>query len=90
MMGYMVFVAIVAMAVAIFALQNTAVVTVRFVVWEISGVPLAAVVLGALGAGMVIVGLPLWFLLWRARSRTRTPSAPFPHRASPPEPPLEN
>jgi uncharacterized integral membrane protein len=90
MMGYLVFVAIVAVAVAVFTLQNTAAVNVRFVVWEISGVPLAAVVLAALGAGMVIVGLPLWFLLWRARSRTRMPSAPFPPRASPPEPPLEN
>jgi uncharacterized integral membrane protein len=80
-MGYVI-VSIVAVAVAIFAMQNTARVTVRFVIWEAPDVPLAAVVLGSLGAGILIAAVPLWFQLWRARGRVRKLSA-----AQPPEGP---
>jgi uncharacterized integral membrane protein len=79
-MGHLV-VALVAVAVAIFAMQNTASVTVRFVVWQVGEVPLAAVVLLSLGAGLIIAGIPLWFQLWRARSRLRGVDS------SPPPPP---
>jgi uncharacterized integral membrane protein len=81
-MGYLV-VALVAVAVAIFAMQNTTSVTVRFVAWQIGEVPLAAVVLLSLGAGVIIAGVPLWFQLWRARNRLRTVNLSPP----PPEPP---
>jgi uncharacterized integral membrane protein len=46
--------------VAIFAVQNVAAVEVRFFLWQIEG-PLAAVVLGAVAAGLVLallLGLP--------------------------------
>lgn len=92
-MGYII-VAVVAVAVAIFAMQNTTPVTVRFIAWQIEEVPVAAVVLASLGAGIVIVGIPLWFRVWRLRSRLRAqpaaqPSAVDvpPDRPLPPDPP---
>jgi uncharacterized integral membrane protein len=81
---------VVAVAVAIFAMQNTAMVTVRFIVWQVPEVPLAAVVLASLAAGVVIVGVPLWFQLWRTRTRVRSlgasprPESPPPDRPFPP------
>jgi uncharacterized integral membrane protein len=65
-MGYAI-VVLVAVAVAVFAMQNTSTVTVQFILWKIEQVPLAAVVLSSLAAGAIIVGLPLYFRLWRAR-----------------------
>lgn len=73
-MGYA-FVVLVAVAVAVFAMQNTSTVTVQFIIWKIEQVPLAAVVLSSLAAGAIIVGLPLYVQLWRARSRLRGQSA---------------
>lgn len=73
-MGYVI-VAIVAVAVAVFAMQNTVPVDVEFVIWRIDQVPVAAVVLASLGAGLVIAGIPLWFQLWRARRRARLAEA---------------
>lgn len=69
-MGYLI-VTVVAVAVAVFAMQNTTPVDVRFIVWQLGQTPVAAVVLASLGAGLVIAGLPLWFQLWRARRRVR-------------------
>jgi uncharacterized integral membrane protein len=68
--GYVI-VAIVAVAAAVFAMQNTTPVDVSFLAWQLALVPVAAVVLASLGAGIVIVGIPLWFQLWRARRRAR-------------------
>lgn len=69
-LGYLV-VAVLAAAVAIFALQNGAPATVRFIVWTIDGVPLAGLILGAFAAGLLIAGVPLGIQRWRARSQTR-------------------
>ncbi len=86
-MGYIV-VAIVAVAVAIFAMQNTTTVAVKFVVWQIEEVPVAAVVLASLAAGVIIVGLPLWFKVWRLRSRLRAQAAVPSREFEAPERPL--
>jgi uncharacterized integral membrane protein len=67
-MSYLV-VSIIAVAVAVFAMQNTTRVDVSFLAWQIAQVPVAAVVLATLGAGLVIAGFPLWFQLWRVRRR---------------------
>lgn len=89
-MGYLI-VTIVAVAVAVFAMQNTARVSVRFAIWEAPEVPLAAVVLASLGVGILIAAVPLWFRLLRARSRVRKLSAPRPpESAPPPDRPLES
>ena len=69
-LGYLV-VAIVAAAVAVFALQNSAPTRVQFAFWSIDGVPLAAVVLLALAAGLVVAGVPLLIQRWRLRTRVR-------------------
>jgi putative membrane protein len=68
--GYLV-VALLAAVVAVFALQNGAPTTVRFLVWNLDGVPLAGLILGALAAGLVIAGVPLGIQRWRARSRAQ-------------------
>jgi uncharacterized integral membrane protein len=73
-MGYLV-VAILAAATAVFALQNNEPVTVTFLVWTVSGLPVAAVALVSLGLGLVVVGLPLWIRSWRWRSRARAAEA---------------
>lgn len=64
-------VAVVAVVVAIFAMQNTTAVTVKFLVWRLSDVPVSALVLVSLGLGIIVAGVPLWFQLWRARNRLR-------------------
>jgi uncharacterized integral membrane protein len=69
-LGYLL-VAIVAAAVAVFALQNSAPTRVQFAVWSIDGVPVAAVVLLALAAGLVVAGVPLLIQRWRLRARVR-------------------
>ena len=66
--GYLV-VALVASAVAVFALQNSAPTSVRFLTWTLDGLPVAAVALGSLGAGLIVAGVPLWVRAWRSRSR---------------------
>jgi len=65
----------VAVAVAVFTLQNTRAVTVTLLVWRISEVPLAALILLALSAGMVLVGVPLWIQRWRLRRQLRVQEA---------------
>jgi uncharacterized integral membrane protein len=68
-------VALLATAVAVFALQNSAQTSVRFLVWTLDGLPLAAVALASLGIGLVLCGLPLWIQSWRWRSRARSAEA---------------
>jgi uncharacterized integral membrane protein len=66
--GYLV-TAVVAVAVAVFAMQNTEHVTVKFLIWQIAEVPVAAVVLASFGVGVLAVGIPAWFKVWRLRRR---------------------
>jgi uncharacterized integral membrane protein len=70
-LGYLV-VAAVAVIVTIFTLQNTDPALVRFLLWRLEAVPLAALILASLGAGLLIAGLPLGIKLgvWRARARS--------------------
>jgi uncharacterized integral membrane protein len=98
--GYLV-VALLGAAVAVFALQNSAPTSVRFLIWTLDGLPLAAVALASLGIGLVVAGLPLWIRGWRSRSRARASEARVAtlertlaerdqmlvQRQSPPEPP---
>jgi uncharacterized integral membrane protein len=68
--GYLV-VALLAVAVTIFAIVNSAQVKVNFVVREYE-MPLSALVLLSLAAGIVVAGVPLCLQRWRLRARTRT------------------
>lgn len=69
--GYVI-VAIVAASVAVFALQNAEPTRIRFLFWVIDGVPVAALVLLSLAAGLIVAGVPLWLGRWRLRARART------------------
>ncbi len=69
--GYLL-VAFLSAAVAVFALQNSAQTSVRFLVWTLEAVPVGAVALAALAAGLVVAGLPLLVALWRWRLRARS------------------
>ncbi len=69
-LGYVV-VALVTAAVAIFALENRDRVTVHFLGWFVPDLPVAAVVLLSLVAGMLLAGFPLWIQRWRCRARCR-------------------
>jgi uncharacterized integral membrane protein len=70
-LGY-ILVAAVAVVVTVFALQNTDHARVRFLFWQLDTVPVAVLVLSALGAGLLIAGLPLVIRLgvWRPRARS--------------------
>ena len=70
-LGYLV-VAVTAVLATVFALQNTDPATVRFLLWRLDTVPVAVLVLAALGAGLLIAGLPLGIKLrvWRSRARS--------------------
>ena len=93
--GYLV-VALIAAAVAVFALQNGEPTPVRFIVWSAEGLPLAALILVSLASGLVIAGVPLMLQRWRLRGRLRAAerrvaeleaaraSAPAPAPAPPP------
>ena len=72
--GYVI-VALLAAAVAVFALQNSAQTSVRFLVWTLDGLLVAAVALASLGIGLVVAGVPLWFRSWRWRSQARSAEA---------------
>jgi uncharacterized integral membrane protein len=84
-------VAIVAVAVTTFALQNTAPTSVRFLAWTVDAVPLAGVVLLAVVAGLVLAGTPLLITRMRYRSRLRALEARLTasqsREATPPRPP---
>jgi uncharacterized integral membrane protein len=73
-LGYLV-VSVLAAAVAVFALQNSAQTSVRFLIWTLEGLPLAAVALASLGVGLIVAGLPLWISNWRCRSQARVAEA---------------
>jgi uncharacterized integral membrane protein len=70
-MGYLL-VALLAAAVAVFTLQNSAPTTVRFLVWTVESLPVAAVALMSLASGLILIALPLWINGWRWRSRARS------------------
>lgn len=69
-LGY-VLVAVVAAAVAVFALQNGEPTSVRFLVWRVDAVPVAGLILVSLALGIAVVGVPLWIRGWRLRARCR-------------------
>ncbi|HET9490529.1 MAG TPA: LapA family protein [Methylomirabilota bacterium] len=87
-MGYLV-TAVVAVAVAVFAMQNTEHVAVNFLVWQIADVPVAAVVLASFGFGVLAAGIPAWFKVWRLRRRLvrAQQQTALPAEPSPPPPP---
>ena len=64
-----------AAAVAVFALQNSAQTSVRFLVWTLRELPLAAVALASLAVGLIVAGVPLWIRSWRWHSRARSAEA---------------
>ncbi len=66
-----VFVAVIAVAITLFALQNSGPASVRFLFWSLEGVPLASVILVSVASGVVLVGVPLWVDRWRLRKRAR-------------------
>src|SRR5918992_73267 len=70
-LGYLV-VAVVAVMVTAFALQNPDPTTVRLLVWRFDGASLASLVLASVGAGLLLAGVPLAIRLrlWRARARS--------------------
>jgi len=68
--GYLV-VALLAVAVTIFAILNSAPITVNLVLRQYE-IPLSALVLLSLAAGIVVAGVPLGIQRWRLRARTRT------------------
>ena len=68
--GYLI-VALIAAAVAVFALQNGEPTAVRFIAWTIDGVPLAGLILISLVSGLVVAGVPLMIQRWRLRARLR-------------------
>lgn len=64
-------IAVMAIAVAIFALQNADHVTVRFLAWQIERAPLAAVILVSGAVGAILVSLVGFVQRWRLRSKIR-------------------
>ena len=56
----------------IFAIQNSAPTAVEFLVWKREGMPVSALILISLGAGLVLAGVPLAIQRWRLRARVRT------------------
>jgi putative membrane protein len=66
-----VFVAVIAVAITLFALQNNAPTSVRFLVWHLD-IPLATIILVSVALGVVLVGVPLLIERWRLRSRLRS------------------
>jgi lipopolysaccharide assembly protein A len=68
--GYLI-VALLTAAVVIFAFQNGAPLSVRFLMWTVPEVSAAAVILIALVSGLVIAAIPGWIQRWRLRARVR-------------------
>ena len=65
-------VAVVAIAITAFALQNNTPTAVRFLFWNLPGVPLATIILVSVTLGVVLVGVPLLTGRWRLRLRLRS------------------
>ena len=80
------FVALLASALTVFALQNGTPTRMRFLFWDVDGVSLAAVILLSAAVGVVLVGPALWFDRWRLRARVRQLEARLatPPREEPP------
>ena len=68
---YLVTIAVIATAIAAFALQNPGLVSVRFLVWSIDNVPLAAVILVSGAVGTVLVSAIALIQRWVMQSRIR-------------------
>jgi uncharacterized integral membrane protein len=66
------FVAVVASAATMFALQNTTPISLRFLFWSLPQTPLASVILASFAAGIVLVALPFSISRWRLRAKSRT------------------
>jgi len=66
-----VLIAALAIAVAVFALQNADRVTVSFLAWKVEGAPLAAVILVSGAVGGVVVSLVGAVQRWRLRTQIR-------------------
>lgn len=64
-------VAAIAAGITLFALQNNAPTSVRFLFWQLDTVPLATIMLVSVALGVVLVGVPLLVERWRLRSRLR-------------------
>lgn len=62
------FVAILASAVSVLALQNSVATSIRFLVWSVE-VPLAGVIFVSAATGIILVAVPLLIDRWRLRSR---------------------
>jgi uncharacterized integral membrane protein len=86
-------VALLAVIVTTFALQNTGPTSVRFLVWTLDAVPLAGVVLLAVAAGLLLAGIPLLVTRLRYRSRVRSLESRLTElqtrNVTPPRPPAE-
>jgi uncharacterized integral membrane protein len=70
-LGYLL-VAILAAAIAVFAIQNGTPTDVRFLWWVVHALPVSALILVSLATGLVVAGVPLLLQRWRLRSRVRT------------------
>jgi len=68
--GY-VLVALIAAAVTVFAIQNSAPTAVAFLFWQRDGMPVSALILVSLAAGLALAGLPLAIQKWRLGARVR-------------------
>jgi uncharacterized integral membrane protein len=77
---------ILGLAIAVFALQNTMAVEVRFLIWQVSG-SLAVVVLGSAAAGSLVAllfGIPeIVMARWRMRNLERRLQGTPPEGAGP-------
>lgn len=65
-------VAVIASALTVFALQNSAPTDIHFLVWTLRATPLAGVILLSAALGIVLAGLPLAIDRWRLRARVRS------------------
>lgn len=65
-------VAVLASALTVFALQNSASAHIRFLFWTVEAASLAIVILLSAAVGIVLVGMPLWLDRWRLRKQVRT------------------
>lgn len=64
-------IAVGAVAIAVFALQNAELVTIRFLAWKVEQAPLAAVILIAAGTGGILMSLVGFVQRWRLRAKIR-------------------
>ena len=70
-LAYLLGIAALAIAVAVFALQNADRVTVSFLAWKIEGAPLAGVILVSGAVGALLVSLVGSLQRWKLRAQIR-------------------